>query len=343
MKYSFLNDYGEGAHPNILHKLTATNTSQQSGYGEDEYCEAAATLLKSEIQNPDARVFFVSGGTQANLLVISSLLRPHEAVISAESGHITGHEAGAIQSTGHKIITVPSENGKLTPEHLQSILQTYTLRPHVVKPRLVYISNATEFGTIYTQEELQELYFYCQESHLLLFMDGARLGVALTAEPNDLTLPKISRNTDVFYLGGTKNGALLGESIIFNHPQLAEDFDYHIKQKGALLAKGRVLGIQFLELFQNNLFFELAQQANQRAQLLAAHLKDLGYSFLLDSPTNQIFPIFLKKDINKLHQDYAFHEWKEIDETHSAVRLVTSWTTPEKALHEFIQAVKKLS
>ncbi len=343
MKYSFLNDYSEGAHPRILHKLTITNTNQQNGYGEDDYCKVAASVLKSEIQNPKARVFFISGGTQANLLVISFLLRPHEAVISAESGHIAGHEAGAIEATGHKIITVPTKNGKLNPEHLQSVLQTYTLRPHVVKPRLVYISNATEFGTIYTQEELRELYSYCQKNNLLLFMDGARLGVALTAETNDLTLPEISKNTDVFYLGGTKNGALLGEAVIFNLPHLAACFDYSIKQKGALLAKGRVLGIQFLELFQNNLFFELAQHANKRAQLLAGELQNLGYSLLLESPTNQIFPIFSQKDIDRLHQDYAFHEWQKIDEAHSAVRLVTSWATPEKAIHEFIQTVKNRS
>lgn len=342
MKYSFLNDYAEGAHPAILQKLSATNRIQHVGYGQDLYSLEAEKLIKKKIENPVANVFFISGGTQANLLTISSLLLPHEAVISAESGHIAEHEAGAIEATGHKVLTVPTKDGKLQPKHLQPILEQYSMRPHVVKPRLVYISNASELGTIYTKKELRQLYTFCQENDLLLFMDGARLGIALTARTNDLTFPDLARYTDVFYIGGTKNGALLGEAVVFNKPELCEYFDYQVKQKGALLAKGRLLGIQFLTLFQTNLFFELAEHANDLAQKIARELENLGYSFLLHSPTNQIFPILSKTQIQKLHQQYYFLEWKQIDAQNTAIRLVTSWATQQSDVDQFIEAVKNL-
>lgn len=342
MAYSFLNDYSEGAHPNILKALETTNLIQENGYGNDSYCLKAAELIKSEIQNPEAEVFFISGGTQANLLVISALLRPYEAVISADTGHIAGHEAGAIEATGHKVITTPGENGKLTPRQIENALEHYHLGPHVVKPKMVYISNATELGTVYSSEDLKELYTFCQHKDLLLFMDGARLGVALTSKDNNLSFQDIGKYTDVFYIGGTKNGALLGEAVVFNNINLSEGFDYNIKQKGAMLAKGRVLGVQFSELFQNDLFFDLARQANETAQYLARGLKALNIPFLLDSPTNQIFPIFSHKAINELHKTYSFHEWLKRDDQNSAVRLVTSWATKKEDIDEFIETVKKL-
>lgn len=335
--YHFKNDYSEGTHPDILQKLITTNLQQQSGYGEDEYSLAAKSTLRDKISNPAASIYFVTGGTQANLLVISSLLKIHEAVICAQSGHIYVHETGAIEALGHRVITAETDKGKLNAAGVEKVLQAYSLRPHMVKPRMVYISNATEIGTVYTKQELEALSAYCKIHKLFLFMDGARLGHALTSEDNDLDLADISRLTDVFYIGGTKNGALLGEAIVFNHADLAPEFDYVLKQKGALLAKGRLLGIQFLELFKNDLYFDLARHANRMAMKMAAAVKACGYTFLTESTTNQIFPILPKALIKKLGEKYLFYEWQEIDEAHTALRLITSWATEERSVDEFIR------
>ena len=245
MKYSFKNDYSEGCHPSILEALMCTNSSQQNGYGLDDYCAEAEKLILKKANAPHSKVHFISGGTQANLLVISAILRPHESVVSATTGHIFTNEAGAIEATGHKVHGVETVDGKLTPEHVQSVIEVHQNKPHQLKQKLVYISNSTEIGTIYTKNELENLSKFCKENGLYLFMDGARLGQALTAESNDLTLEDVAKFTDVFYLGGTKNGALLGEAIVINNPILQEEFGFHIKQKGAMLAKGRLLGIQF--------------------------------------------------------------------------------------------------
>lgn len=334
--YNFKNDYSEGAHPNILNKLVETNLLQQSGYGEDAYSIAAKERLKQQLNNPEAAIYFVSGGTQTNLLVISTLLNLHEAVISAETGHIFVHETGAIEAVGHRVITVTTTDGKLSLPAIQTVLTDYSLRPHVVKPKLVYISNSTEIGTIYSKKELQELSACCKANQLILFMDGARLGHALTAENNDLTLADLSKWTDVFYIGGTKNGALLGEAIVFNSPDLAPEFDYVLKQKGALLAKGRVLGIQFLELFKDNLYFDLAKHANRMAGKIATAIQENGYSFLTPPVTNQLFPILPQSLIEQLSEKYVFYEWKVMDDQHSVVRLITSWATDEHMVDELI-------
>ncbi|RKE56213.1 threonine aldolase family protein [Sphingobacterium detergens] len=339
--YNFKNDYSEGAHPRILDKLIETNLVQQSGYGEDEYAQQAKAILKERLNNPDAGIYFVSGGTQTNLLVISFLLRVHEAVISAKTGHIAANETGAIEATGHKVITTETADGKLRPEDIANVLEAYALAPHVVKPRIVYISNSTEIGTIYTRDELKALFQFCQSHHLLLYLDGARLGHALTAENSDLTLAAISEYTDVFYIGGTKNGALLGEAIIFNKPELAIDFDYAIKQKGAMLAKGRILSIQFLELFKDDLYFDLAQQANALAMRIASAVREKGYTFLTESTTNQLFPILPKKVIERLSQHYQFYNWKNIDDEHTAIRLITSWATDEEKVEAFIRDLQE--
>ncbi|HYK75932.1 MAG TPA: aminotransferase class I/II-fold pyridoxal phosphate-dependent enzyme [Daejeonella sp.] len=339
--YNFKNDYSEGAHPNILNKLIETNLVQQLGYGDDDYSNQAKELLKQKINNPEASIYFVSGGTQTNLLVISTLLRVHEAVISAKTGHIFAHETGAIEAIGHRVITVDTNDGKLKPADLQKVLQDYSLRPHVVKPRMVYISNSTEIGTIYSKTELDQLSAFCRSQNLVLFLDGARLGHALTAENNDLNLSDIAQLTDVFYIGGTKNGALLGEAIVFNKPHLAPEFDYVLKQKGALLAKGRILGIQFLELFKDDLYFDLARHANKMAMKISKAVKENGYSFLTQSTTNQIFPILPKKVIEKLKKKYLFYEWAVIDEERSAVRIITSWVTDESKVDEFINDLKQ--
>lgn len=337
--YNFKNDYSEGAHPRILDKLIETNLIQQLGYGEDDYSKEAKSILKKKIANQQAVIHFLSGGTQTNLLVISFLLRIHEAVISAKTGHISANETGAIEATGHKVITVETSDGKLTPNDISTILREHALAPHVVKPRIVYISNSTEIGTIYSLAELEALYVCCQQQQLLLYLDGARLGHALTAENNDLTFAAIARYTDVFYIGGTKNGALLGEAVVFNRPELAVDFDYAIKQKGALLAKGRVLSIQFLMLSQDDLYLELALRANSLAMRMAKAIKDKGYSFLTESTTNQIFPILPKSLIEALLINYQFYIWKDIDSDYAAVRLITSWATDEKQVTNFINDI----
>jgi len=246
-KYSFLDDYSEGCHPLIMQALSRTNLVQQTSYGNDEYSQQAKTLIRQRLHSPEADVYFVSTGTQANLIVISSMLRSHEAVISAATGHILVRETGAIEATGHQIISVKTDNGKLTLESIQAVLDEYTMvPPHMVKPKLVYISNATETGTIYSKAELTALYNFCQEKGLYLFLDGARLGSALCSGNNDIIFEDLPKLTDVFYIGGTKNGALIGEAIVINNPYLKEDFAFHIKQRGALLSKGRLLGIQFL-------------------------------------------------------------------------------------------------
>ncbi len=340
--YNFKNDYSEGCHPNILSKLAETNSIQQLGYGEDEYTLEAKELLKQKLDNSNANIYFTSGGTQSNLLVISSLLKVHEAVISANTGHIFVHETGAIEAVGHRIITVDTNNGKLEPIGIRKTLQAYSFRPHVVKPKMVYISNSTEIGTIYSKTELQELSDFCKAENLFLFLDGARLGHALTAENNDLTFSDIGKFTDVFYIGGTKNGALLGEAIVFNDPNLAPEFDYVLKQKGALLAKGRLLGIQFLELFKDDLYFKIAEHANNMAMKISNSVRENGYSFLTHSTTNQIFPILPKVLIKKLSQKYEFYEWKVIDDDNATIRIITSWATDENVVNEFIDTLNQL-
>lgn len=334
--YSFQNDYAEGGHPRILARLVETNLNQQIGYGNDEYSAQAKNAIQHYLKHSTAQIFFISGGTQANLLVISSILRPHEAVISAESGHINTHETGAIEATGHRVIAIPSLDGKLRPEDLLQVLNDHTLRPHVVKPKMVYISNTTEAGTVYLKEELTALYNFCKAYNLILYMDGARLGQALTAKESDLQLSDLPYLTDVFYIGGTKNGALLGEAVVFNQPNLSPDFDYTLKQRGALLSKGRVLGIQFLTLFEDGLYFELAKHANEMAYKLADALQNRGVKFLSAPASNQLFPIFNNDKIEKLRSKYLFYDWKTIDEQHTAVRLITSWATSASSIEEFI-------
>lgn len=337
MKFSFKNDYSEGCHPQILESLLRNNLDQQAGYGEDDYSKKAKDLIKNKIEAQDADVYFVSGGTQANLIVISSILRPYQCVISAATGHILNNETGAIEATGHKILSIEKEDGKLFPSDIIPVLESHQNIPHQVMPKLVYISNSTELGTIYTKKELEDLSAFCKANNLYLFMDGARLGHALTSEISDLELKDIAQLTDVFYLGGTKNGALLGEAIIINNKILQEDFAFNIKQKGALLAKGRLLGIQFLELMQNDLYFELAKNANQQAMKIKNALSEREVQFLSDTYTNQIFPILDNQIIEVLSEKFEFYVWKKVDENLSAIRLITSWNTNNTAVEEFIK------
>ncbi len=338
--YSFKNDYSEGCHPRILEKLSKANFEQQNGYGEDSYSNEAREFLKKKIGNPGAEIHFTPGGTQANLIVIAAALKPYESVVCASTGHIHVHEAGSIEATGHKINAVKSHDGKISVEDIQAVLDEHITIPHMVKPKMVYISNSTEIGTIYKKQELERLSSFCKNHDLYLFVDGARLGSALCAEDNDISLPDLSRLTDVFYIGGTKNGALLGEAIVINNDGLKEMLGYHLKQRGALLAKGRILGIQFLELFREDLFFALARHANSMAMKIAKAIKHHGYSFLTESTTNQIFPIFPNDLINKLSGKYGFYIWEKVSDDKSAIRLVTSWATDEKTVDQFIDDLK---
>jgi threonine aldolase len=333
--YSFLCDYSEGAHPRIMDALIRTNFEQTDGYGMDDHCRNAASFIKKKIGREDVDVHFLVGGTQANFTAISAFLRAHEAVISAKTGHIFVHETGAVEATGHKVVVAATADGKLSPKEIQSELD-YHEDEHMVKPKLVYISNSTEIGSIYHKDELIKLSEICRKNNLILFLDGARLGSALASEENDLTLSDIAELTDAFYIGGTKNGALMGEALVICKEELKADFRYHIKQKGGLLAKGRILGIQFEELFRDNLYFELAGRANQMAALLVKAFSDLGYHFMIHSPSNQIFPILPDALIRKLEEDYSFYLWKKIDEDHTAIRLVTSWATEESDIKQFI-------
>lgn len=341
MKFSFKNDYSEGCHPNILKALSENNLNQQAGYGEDEYSREAKELIKERMKNPDADIYFVSGGTQANLIVISSVLRPYQCAVSASTGHILNNETGAIEATGHKILNIEKEDGKLKPEDIVPVLDSHRNVPHQVMPKLIYISNSTELGTVYTLKELEDLSAFCRENRLYLFMDGARLGHGLTSEISDLTLEKVAELTDIFYLGGTKNGALIGEAIVINNRELQQDFAFNIKQKGALLAKGRLLGIQFLELMKNDLYFDLAKHANQQAMKIKHAMKERGVRFLSDTYTNQIFPILSHGLIEKLSEKFEFYVWKKIDDESSAIRLITSWNTGNEPVNDFIDIIKR--
>ncbi|MFL0268165.1 threonine aldolase family protein [Candidatus Clostridium radicumherbarum] len=338
--YSFKNDYSEGAHPRILNALLESNMEQVEGYGEDPYCIEAAELIKKKIGREDIDIHFMPGGTQTNLTVISSFLRPHEAAIAANTGHILVHETGAIEYTGHKVISIASSDGKLTPSLIKPALEAHT-DEHMVKPKLVYISNSTEIGTIYSKKELEELSKFCRENKLYLYVDGARLGSALCSEANDIKLSDMGSLVDAFYIGGTKNGALIGEALVICRDSLKEDFRFFIKQKGAMLAKGRLLGIQFLELFKNDLYFGLAKHANDMANILKEGIKKAGYGFLIDSPSNQIFPILPNKLIEKLLKNFTFYVWEKVDEENSAIRLVTSWATNREYVLEFLAALEK--
>ena len=339
--YSFKNDYSEGAHPRILETLLRTNLEQSEGYGKDTYCEQAEKLIKDKLNNQEVDVHFISGGTQTNLIAISSFLRPYEAVISANTGHIYVNEAGSIEATGHKVIPIDVEDGKLRKEDILLVLTKYS-NEHVVKPKLVYISNSTEIGTIYTKSELENLSQVCNENNLILFMDGARLGSAITCRENDLTLEDISKLTDIFYIGGTKNGALLGEALVICNKNLQDDFRYNLKQKGAMLAKGRLLGIQFIELFKDDLFFEIGKHENDMADILREGINNLGYDFFVNSPSNQIFPILNNSVLNELEKYYGFSIWEKIDENRSAIRLVTSFATKKEVCEEFIKVLARI-
>lgn len=338
--YSFRNDYSEGVHPKVLAALTETNLIQTVGYGCDPYCTDAADLIRRLCDAPEAEVHFLVGGTQTNLVVLDALLASYESVIAAHTGHINVHETGAIEATGHKVCTVPSPDGKLTPVLVDIVLQGHSSE-HMVLPRVVYISDTTEVGTVYTKAELTALRAYCDAHGLYLFLDGARLGAALTSPENDLTLPDLARLTDAFYIGGTKNGLLFGEALVMTVP--CPHFRWHMKQRGAILAKGRLLGVQFHAILENELYFDLARHANDLAFRLRDGIAALGYPFPVPSPSNQQFPVLPNGVVAKLQElGYEFEIDYAVDADHTCIRLVTSWATPETAVEQFLKDLEAL-
>ena len=329
----FNSDYLEGAHPALLEKLNETNMVQTVGYGEDEYCAAAREKIKAACQAPEADVHFLVGGTQTNTTVIAAILRPWQGVISAVSGHINCHEAGAIESTGHKVITLPTTNGKITAQQVRDYVEWHKndeSTEHIVQPGMVYISHPTEGGTLYTKAELTELYGTCREYGLPLFIDGARLGYGLMADESDMTLPELARLCDVFYIGGTKCGALCGEAVVFCGMHAPAHPIPRIKQHGALLAKGRLTGVQFEALFTDGLYFEIGRQAIETAQALRRVLHEHGYQFFLETPTNQQFVILPNEDMARIREHASIEYWEKYDETHTVVRFCTSWATTQE-------------
>ncbi len=336
---SFRNDYSECAHPDILKALSDFAYEQNDGYGLDRHSAAASASIQ-KLLGREAAIHFIPAGTQTNLLAISACLRPFEGVICCSTGHINVHETGAIESTGHKVIAMPHVNGKLTPNAIEAALRFHQ-DEHMVKPKMVYITHSTELGTLYTKAELTALHHLCRENNLLLFLDGARLGSGLTSRWNDLTLADLAALCDLFYIGGTKNGALLGEALVLCNEKLNEDFRYMIKNRGALLAKGFVTGIQFEVLFnggKDGLFFRLAHHANIQADKLEAALKAKNYSFLAPPcGTNQLFPILSYAKIDALKKNFAFNVDTPVDEDHAAVRFVTSWATNDAMVDALIE------
>ena len=335
----FRSDYSAGAHQQILDALQNTNLEHTDGYGDDSLTLEAKALIKTRIGNEEADIHFMVGGTQTNLTALSAFLRPHEAVVSAKTGHICVHETGAIEATGHKIIHLPSEDGKIKPEQIDQCIIEHE-DEHMVLPKLLYISNSTEIGTIYSKSELVSLRETLDRHNMYLYMDGARLGSALTSARNtDLSLEDLPVLCDAFYIGGTKNGFLFGEALVIVNPALKEDFRFIIKQKGGLLAKGRLLSIQFEVMFKNNLYFDLAKRTNELAEILRKGITEKGYSFLVDSPTNQLFPIFPTTLVDKLEENYFFYRWCPYDNEHSVIRLVTSFTSTEDEINQFLMDI----
>ena len=338
---SFESDYTTGAHPEILRKLTETNMEMMSGYGSDRYCISAREKIRAACGSQDADVQFLTGGTQTNALVISMMLKDYEGVIAAQTGHINVHEAGAIENTGHKVMTLPQHNGRIDPEELETYVRDYyqdETYEHMVFPGMVYISHPTEYGTLYRRAELEKLSEICSRYNMKLYMDGARLGYGLASLQTDVTLQDITRLCDVFYIGGTKVGALCGEAVVFTRNNTPDHFLNLIKRRGALLAKGRLLGVQFDTLFTDDLYFKISRHAVDKAEELKQIFRDKGYEFFLESPTNQQFVIIENNKMEKLKEKVAFGFWEKYDDEHTVVRFAASWSTTDQDM-EYLRSV----
>lgn len=335
--YSFKNDYSEIAHPKVLQRLMDTNMVQAEGYGLDEFSFEAIDVIKKKLNNNDVDVHFISGGTQTNLLATAAFLRAHEAVVSAESGHIVGSETGAIEATGHKIFTVPTTDGKLTVDMVKGVFNAHHGTNFSPYPKLVFISNPTEVGTVYDKNELKNLHDCCKELGMYLYVDGARLGCAVTVDGLDLSFEDLPKVCDAFYIGGTKNGALCGEAMIISNDELKDHFRWHLKQRGALLAKTRIISSQFMELMTNNLYEDLAKHANDMSDIIREGIKKAGYKFAVDSPTNQTFVEIPNKVLDEISKKYIYTPWDVVDENTTMIRIITSWATPKEKAEEFVK------
>ena len=348
---NFMNDYNSPGHPAVLRAVTDAAPEKYPGYGDDAVSERARQKIRSLLgAHSDAEVHFLAGGTQVNLTAMSAFLRPHEAVIAASSAHIQVHETGAIEAAGHRILPADGDFsgfnaearcGKLCVEDVRAICRLHT-NEHMVKPRLVYISQSTELGGVYSLAELNDLRKACDENNLLLYMDGARLAVALTAPGCDSRLPDVAETCDAFYIGGTKNGLLFGEALVIVNDSLKTEFRYIQKQRGGMLAKGFLLGIQFEALFENELFYTLADHANKTAERLRTGLENQGRRFFVRSLTNQIFPILRTRDVERLERDFLFERWETIDDSFTAIRFVTSWNTTEEEVDALLSHIAAL-
>lgn len=338
-------DYTEGAHPRILERLMETNFDQTIGYGMDEHCQKAAEYIKKACKSEDADVHFLVGGTQTNMTVIDAALKPYQGVICADSGHINVHETGAVEACGHKCITIPSTDGKIYAPEVRALLAAHFANggdEHMAQPKMVYISNPTELGTIYSKAELKGLYELCKEYGAYLFLDGARLGYGLMCKANDLTLADIAEYTDVFYIGGTKVGALFGEAVVITNNELKPDFRYNIKQHGGMLAKGRLLGIQFETLFEDGLYFDVAAHAMNMAEKIRKKLESFGAEFTVASPTNQIFVSLPNTVVEELSKNYVLEPWGKVDDSHFAMRICTSWATKEENVDALLADMERV-
>ncbi|MDD6970162.1 MAG: aminotransferase class I/II-fold pyridoxal phosphate-dependent enzyme [Treponema sp.] len=340
----FTSDYVNGAAPEVLNHLLETNSKNLTGYGSDDYCEIAISKIKKACNKPDADVYFLTGGTQTNQIVISTVLKPFEGVIAANTGHVSGHEAGAIEFSGHKVLQISHKDGKLSDNSIENLIKDFyndRNHEHMVFPGMVYISLPTEYGTLYSKNELQNIYQVCQKYNIFLYIDGARLGYALASPQNDLSLSDIANLCDAFYIGGTKVGALCGEALIFtkNRFETPAHFITQIKQHGALLAKGRLLGVQFDALFTDNLYYKIGEHGILMAEKLKSIFKTKGFRFYLESPTNQQFIILENSKMEELSKTIAFSFWEKYDENHTVVRFATSWSTTQQDLEELEKAL----
>lgn len=342
---SFESDYITGAHPVLLKRLAETNLEILSGYGNDPYCESACQKIRTACASPEADIFFLVGGTQTNSVIISSMLQEYEGVLSAQTGHVSTHEAGAIESTGHKVLTLPQTSGKVQAKALKQYLQQFyqdANHEHMVFPGMLYISHPTEYGTLYSKQELQDLSHICKSYDIPLFLDGARLGYGLMSHDTDVSLSDIAALCDVFYIGGTKVGALCGEAVVFPKRNMPKHFLTIAKRHGALLAKGRLLGVQFDALFTDDLYFEISRHAINMAEQLKQIFKEKGIPFYLESPTNQQFVILENGQLNKLKRSVGFSFWEKLDEDHTIVRFATSWSTTQNDLDALAQAIMQI-
>lgn len=341
----FNSDYLEGAHPRIMQRLMETNMQQSVGYGEDEHCDRARAMIRNICHAPKADVHLLVGGTQTNFTFLSAAMRCYQGVICAETGHIAVHETGAVEATGHKVIALPQKNGKICAGQVSEYCRLHfadASHEHIVMPKVVYISQSTELGTVYTREELTAMRGVCDQWGLYLYIDGARMGYGLCSQGCDVDLPFIAEIADAFYIGGTKQGALFGEALVIVNDELKHDFRYVIKQKGGMLAKGRLLGVQFCELMRDDLYFELSRNAVALAMRLKNALLEKNIPFLVDSPSNQQFPILEDRIIEALSKSYSFSYQQRIDETHSTVRFCTSWATTQQQVDALINDLRAL-